>query len=266
MSTGSSCGSRWAHAVARASVCAWRVFGWRIECIIYAWENAWRLLCVCVHEWTSRIGCLCVRNSMQTKEIISPQSVYLNTGRGWESFWCQMACPNVPILIHNVSVTPDLYPLWLHSRNIARLNILYHEQKPTRTSFWACVSHSHFSPSSHQLTDVKSKACGVTSDPEREACGFMCIFFFLPCAPVLTWLQPCKLIGCSYLDVSSGPVLIVTVSMAVSRLISPTTPTHIPLHLCFLLPCYHLTYKAQPPEPFRCHFLSRPVIWKTKPS
>lgn len=71
--------------------------------------------------------------------------------------------------------------------------------------------------------------------------GFVYVSF-LVWGPAPDWLQPFELIGSSYLDVSSGSVHIVTVSMAVSLFISPTTPTHIP----FACVCHRLTFKTQP--------------------
>lgn len=89
--------------------------------------------------------------------------------------------------------------------------------------------------------------------------GFVYVSF-LVWGPAPDWLQPFELIGSSYLDVSSGSVHIVTVSMAVSLFISPTTPTHIP----FACVCHRLTFKTQPCNSltvilFYCHWAQRQV-------
>lgn len=59
--------------------------------------------------------------------------------------------------------------------------------------------------------------------------------------PVCVCVCVCKLIGCPYLNVPSGLVHIVTVSMAVSLLISPTTPTQIQRFQCFSFPSSLIT-------------------------
>lgn len=94
-------------------------------------------------------------------------------------------------------------------------------------------------------------------------CISLCVIFFL--FFFLCWLDssPCELIGCSYLDQSWGSVHIVTVSMAVSRLISPTTPTHI----AFACVCLRLTIISLTTlHLFYSLFIALPLIWKTRPS
>lgn len=81
----------------------------------------------------------------------------------------------------------------------------------------------HFFHNNHPLTDNKEKHADIVDQWPWARGVLVCV-----CVPVSTWLQPCELIGCLYLDVSSGSVHIVTVSMAVSLLISPNTPTHSP--------------------------------------
>lgn len=68
----------------------------------------------------------------------------------WRVQMCRFA-------VYNVSVTLELYRLWLHSYN----NALYHVQKPTHTCFLAQVSHITSSTTTISSLITNEKHAGI---------------------------------------------------------------------------------------------------------
>lgn len=157
--------------------------------------------CVCVCVWKKLQNKLfaCVRYSMCTKQIIlrrDGREGVMSTAKlrekAYSARWHVQMCR---FAIHNVSMTLELYWLWVHSPDAARLvHILYHKQKPTHTCFEAQMSHI-----TSFTTNIVSLLTNARMNPWPVTTGVrwvrLCVFFSvgglrrIDSSP-LSWLAP----------------------------------------------------------------------------